>query len=143
MDQKGASHKREITIDSNWITTIAMALGLVFIGWALISEIRNLVFDHVEKPVSLITLVLVPYLFLLAFSVRMKSWTIALGLVGTGVAARVSSNYLHASPGVQHVAATGASIVNQIALTMILVVIVQWFRSVVRWNQSSEPGPDS
>jgi hypothetical protein len=132
----------EITVDSNWITTIAMALLLVLGGCALIHEIRNLLSDALDKPISFSTIFLAPCLFLAAFGEKKKTLKIAFILWGTSVVARVSSSYLHASPGVQHFTATDASIANQIAFTIILVAIVQWFRSVVRWNQSPEQGLD-
>ncbi|MGA7291009.1 MAG: hypothetical protein WBW53_23455 [Terriglobales bacterium] len=133
----------EITVDSNWITTTGMALLLVLGGGALIHEIRNLLSDALDKPISFCTIVLTPCLFLAALGEKKISLKIAFVLWGTRVAARVSSSCLHDYPGVQHFTAAGGSIANQIAFTIILVAIVQWFRSVVRWNRSAEQGLDS
>ena len=141
MNQKAQTRRfGEITINSNWIMTPGMAVGLVVCGVFLTWEIRDLVFDNVHRRVPLATVVGTVYCFLLAYSVREKSWKIALVLFGTGSAGRIISSYFHASSSLQHSADVVGSAAHQIALTIILVAIVQWFRSVIRWIPPSHPG---
>jgi hypothetical protein len=130
-----ATPKREITINSNWIMTVCMAMLLLICVGLLIWDIRNLLFDRVDKSFSLISLIIgVAYSFAFAYLFPAKSLKLAFLLLGTEKVVRGALYYLHASMTVQHLAATGASIARQIAFTIIIVAIVLWFRSVVRWN---------
>ena len=52
-----AAPEREITIGSDWITTILMALLIVSCFWQLIREARHLVFDSLAGPVLLTQLI--------------------------------------------------------------------------------------
>jgi hypothetical protein len=144
VNQKAASNRAwEITIDSNWIMTVVMGLAFVTCGTILGWNIRNLLLDRVDHPVSLYYVIGFVSYFALAYSFPAKSLKVAFLLLGTNMVVRSALYYLHASTTVQHSAWTVCSIASQIAYTIILVVIVQWFRSVVRWNQSPEQGPDS
>ncbi len=137
----------EITIDSNWIVTIGMALLLVFCGWQLIREVRHLVngdlveqiiLTHVFDKISAV--IYVVYCFLFAFSFSAKSVKLAFVLLGTDKVIRVALHYFHSSATMQHSAAVAGSIARQIAFTIIFVAIIQWFRSVVRWVSPSNTG---
>ena len=147
MEQNVASHKPEITIDSNWIETIMMAVVLVFCGWQLIREARHLAFGNLGEQVMMTqvfdkiqTAIYVVYCFLFAFSLRAKPVKLAFLLLGTDMAIRVTLHYLHSSATMQHAAAVVGSIARQVAFTILLVAIIQWFRSVVRRVSSSNPG---
>ncbi|MGB6384612.1 MAG: hypothetical protein WBD25_20775 [Terriglobales bacterium] len=139
--------KREITIDSNWIMTIGMALLVVFCGWQLIREAHRLVFDSLAGPVLLThlidkistALVMVCY-FLAAFSLWPRPVRIAGPLLGTDLLVRVALHYFHAATTAQHSAAVAGSIARQIALVLVIVAIAQWFKSVVRRTVRSEHG---
>jgi uncharacterized membrane protein len=138
----------EITIDSDWIMTIGMAMVLVFCSWQLIREARHLVFGNLGEKVMLTqvidkikTVLYVVYFFLFAFSFRAKPVKLAFLLLGTDMAIRVALHYLHSSATVQHSAAVAGSITRQVAFTIIFIAIIQWFRSVVRWVSPSPSNP--
>jgi hypothetical protein len=143
----------EITVDSNWIMTIGMVLLFAFIAFLLGWSIRDLLFGKVDYGVSqdvrngwfdTVTYVIgAVYYFLFAYSFPGKHLKVAFLLLGTECTVRFALAYLHVAAGVHHSAAVAGSIARQVAFTIILVAIIQWFRSVVRWNPSSEPGPDS
>jgi len=144
----------EITVDSNWIMTIGMILLFAFTAFLLAWNIRDLLFDKVDYRVSqgvrhgwLDTLTYVlgaVYFFLFAYSFPAKHLKAAFLLLGTEYAGRVPLVYLHVAVGVQHTVAIAGSIAAQVAYTIILFAIVQWFKSVVRWVSPSNPGaPDS
>jgi hypothetical protein len=143
MAQNLAVRKREITINSNWIITVGMALLFPICGALLIWNIRSLLFERVDHSFSPTYLISAVYYFLFAYSFPAKSLKVAFLLLGTDMVIRVALHYLHASNAVQHAAAVGGSLFNQIALTIILVAIVHWFRSVVHWTRLTEDGaPD-
>ena len=148
MDQNVALSKREITIDSNWIMMVGMAVLLICCGWQLIREASNLVFGNLAEQVlythvidKIGRVIFVVYCLLFAFSFQALHLRVAFILLGTAAVVRFSLSYLHVSPAALHFAAVGDSIADQIALTIILFAIVQWFKSVVRWippNKSRE-----
>jgi hypothetical protein len=147
MDQNVASRKREITIDSNWILTVGMAVLLVFCGWQLIREARDLVFGNLAEQASfnpviskIGTVILAVYCLLSAFSFQALHVRVAFILLGTAAVVRFSLSYLHASHAALYLTAVGGSIADQIALTIILFAIVQWFKSVVRWISPNKSG---
>jgi hypothetical protein len=133
----------EITIDSDRITTLGMALLFVIVGAMLIGKIRVLAFGVVTEHVSLLSIVTVVYCFLFAFSFPGKFVKAAFILLGTETACRLALKYLHASTSMRHAADVAASVVDQVALTIILFAIVQWFKSVIHWAPPStarDPG---
>jgi hypothetical protein len=147
MDQNVASRKREITIDSNWIMTVGMAVLLVFCGWQLIREVRDLVVGNLAEQVwfapaidKIGTVILAVYCLLFAFSFQALHVRVAFILLGTAAAVRFSLSFLHVSPAALHFAAIGGSIADQIALMILLFAIVQWFKSVVRWIPPNKSG---
>jgi hypothetical protein len=151
MNQKAKSRRLwEITIDSNWIMTIGMALLFPFMAFLLGWSIRNLLFDKVDYGVSqgvrngwlnTVTYVIgAVYSFLFAYSFPAKHLRVAFLLLGTKYTVRVALAHLHVAAGVQHSAAVAGSIATQIAYTIILFAIAQWFRSVIRLVHPSDPG---
>jgi hypothetical protein len=140
MEDHVAAPKREITIDSNWIVTVGMGLLFVFCGGLLGWNIRNLLLDRVDHPVSLFYVIGSVYYFALAYSFPAKSLKVAFLLLGTNMVVRSALYYLHASTTVQHSAWIACSIARQLAYILILLAIAQWFRSVVRWVSPSNPG---
>jgi hypothetical protein len=143
----------QITVDSNWIMTIGMILLFAFTAFLLGWNIRDLLFDKVywvpqrvrNGWLDTLTYVLgAVYFFLFAYSFPAKHLQVAFLLLGTEYTGRVALAYLHVAVGVQHTVAIAGSIAAQIAYTIILFAIVQWFKSVVRWVSPYNPGaPDS
>jgi hypothetical protein len=141
MEQNNASHRREITIDSNWIVSIGLGLLFAACCWVLISSVRNLTFDRVDEFSPLTMLLVAAYSFLSAYSFPAKPLKFAFLLMGSEKVVRIALHYLHASTNIQRLTAVVASFAGQIALVIILVAIFRWFRSVVRWNQSAAQEP--
>jgi hypothetical protein len=146
-------HSWEITVDSNWIMTIGMALLFAFVAFLLGWSIRNLLFDKVDYRVlqsvrigwldALTYVIGAVWPFMFAYWLPGKHLKVAFLLLGTEYTVRFAIEYLHVAAGLHHSAAVAGSIARQVAFTIILVAIIQWFRSVVRWNPSSETGPES
>lgn len=148
MNQKVASKRVwEITIDSNWIMTVGMAVLLVFCAWQVIREARYLALGNLSEQVLFTQIIdkigiviLAVYCFLFAFSFQALHVRVALILLGTAAVVRFSLSYLHVSAATLHLATIGGSIADQIALIIILFAIVQWFKSVVRWIPPNKSG---
>jgi hypothetical protein len=151
MNQEAKSRRLwEITIDSNWIMTVGMALLFAFIAFLLGWGIRDLLFDKVDYGVSqgarsgwldTVTYVIgAVYFFLFAYSFPAKHLKIAFLLLGTDMVIRVALYYFHSSATMQHSAAVAGSIASQIAYAIILFAIAQWFKSVIRSAHPSDPG---
>jgi len=140
----------EITVDSNWIMTISMVLLFAFLAFLLGWSIRNLLFDKVDYRTlqgarniwfDALTCVLgAVYSFVFAYSFRGKHLKVAFVLLATEYAVRFAIEYLHVAADLHHSAAIAGSIARQIAFTIILVAIIQWFGSVVRWVTPSNSG---
>jgi hypothetical protein len=150
MEQNVASHKREITIDSNWVITIGMASLFAFIAFLLGWSIRNLLFDKLDHGLlqgvrsawlGALTYVLgVVYSFLFAYSFPAKHLKVAFLLLGAKYLLLVAVSYLHVGADVQHSAAIAGAIASQIAYTIILFAIAQWFKTVVRQTPPGDHG---
>ena len=143
----------EITVDSNWIMTIGMVLLFAFIAFLLGWSIRDVLFDKVDYRVlqgarngwfDALTYALgAVYCFVFAYSFQGKHLKVAFLLLATEYTVRFAIEYLHVAAGVHHSAAVAGSIACQFAYTIILVAIIQWFKSVVRWIPPSNPGAGS
>jgi hypothetical protein len=140
----------EITVDSNWIMTIGMVLLFAIIASLLGWSIRDLLFDKVDYRVlrgarngwlDMLAYVLgAVYAFVFAYSFPGKHLKVAFLLLAAEYTARFAIEYLHVAASVHHSAAVAGSIARQFAFTIILVAIIQWFKSVVRWVSPSNPG---
>jgi hypothetical protein len=146
MEHNVAMPKREITIDSDWITTFVMALLLAFCGWQLIRESRHLVFDRLAGTILLTqfidkvrTAAIVVCYFLGVFLPWPRSVRLGGLLMGTEIVVRIALHYFDASASVQHSAAVAGSLARQVALALFIFAIAQWFKSVVRWTPPSNP----
>lgn len=133
----------EITVDSNWIVTIGMVLLFAFTAFLLGWSIRNLLFNRVDYRVlqgarngwlDTLGYVIGAFVFFLwAYSFPGKHLKVAFLLLATEYTVRFAIEYLHVAAGVHHSAAVAGSVASQVAYTIILVAIIQWFGSVVRW----------
>ena len=139
----------EITIDSNWIMTVGMALLFAFVVILLTWSIRDLLFDRVvpdlSRTMDLVTYAVgVVYSFLFAYSFPGKHVKVAFLLLGANYTAAIVLHYVRASASLEHSAAVIGSIGRQVAFAILLLAIAQWFKSVVRWVPPSDHGgPDS
>jgi len=147
MENIVAAPRREITIDSDWITTFVMALLLVFCVWRLILGGRHLVFDGLPGEILLTqvidkirTSLLVVCYFLGVFLPWPRPVKLGGLLLGTDIVVRVALHYFGGSISVQHSVTVPGSIARQVALALFIFAIAQWFKSVVRRVPPSNPG---
>jgi hypothetical protein len=151
MNQKSqAPQQGDIAIDDNWVLTIGMALLFAFIAFLLGWSIRNLLFDKVEYGVlhrvrngwfDVLSYALgAVYSFLFAYSFPAKHLKIAFSLLGAKYLVLVAMFYVHAGAGGQHSAAIARAIASQIAYTIILFAIAQWFKTRLRPIPLGNPG---
>jgi hypothetical protein len=108
------------------------------LGWS----IRNLLFDKLDHEVlhrvrngwlDALTYVLgAVYSFLFAYSFPAKHLKLSFLLLGAKYSVLVAVSYLHAGTDLQHSAAIAGAIASQIAYTIILFSIAQWFKTVTR-----------
>jgi hypothetical protein len=125
--------KREILINSDWMTTFGVALLLLFSLWRAAYDFRQIANGEFTQPVSIHALLLAFYAFLMAYwSVGRRLLRGGFFLLGAGASIRIVVYCLHASDHAQYLAAINALVFGIAAWTMILICAVQWFRSVVR-----------
>lgn len=126
------SGKREIVVDSDWMSTLGIAFLLLFSLLMAVLDCRKVLRGH-SQPVSFGTVVLATYLFLIAASPQM-GWLIRTGaaIVGIGAGLRAFAYYLHASAGIQRLAGINELVLFVFAYVIIFIGAVQWFRRVVR-----------
>ena len=145
MSEATQTGRQDITIDSNWIITIGMALLFAVITFLLGWSVRDLLFDRVSLALSqgdrggwINTFTYgigAVYFFVFAYSFRRIQLKIAFLLLGTNTTIRTVLPYLHISADGQHLATVAVAISRQIAYLILLFVIAQWFKSVIRRAQ--------
>lgn len=145
MEQNKALRKPDVTVDSNWIMTVGMALLFAFCAFLLIWNIRDLLFGNIEREVShtidVVTYALgALYCFLFAYSFPAKHLKAAFLLLGINYAVRLGISHLHVSASAHHSASVICSVAWQIGFLIILVAIAKWFKSVVRRGHPTDHG---
>ena len=145
-----APRRRGVTIDSDWVTTVGMALGFALTAFLLSRSIRYLLFFSANYgaswgvrrgwPHTLNYVIGAVYFFLFAYSFPAKYLKIAFLLLGTNYTLRFAFTYLSVAAGVRHSVALAAAIAAQIAYAIILFAIARWFKSVFRAAHPSDPG---
>jgi len=133
----------EVTVNSDWLTTVWAVLGLIGCFLLLVSSIGHLMWGHLVLPrparrdlfgiLNEVYKVFACILaFVLAFEFREKS--LKFGCVLGGLSLVISSllGLLHMSSRAFHTLAIARSAMWQVALILFLVAIAQWLRSVVR-----------
>ena len=139
----------EVTIESDWLTTLGAALLLILCGLLLSREIAHVMWGHFVGPMHLqrsfwsifskaFELIVAIYCFMFAFKFPRKSLKVASVLMGTNFAGYFVLSCFHISSSVRHIAAVSGSVMRQIALAIFCVAIAQWLKSVVRWDSPSE-----
>jgi hypothetical protein len=150
IEKSQTQRQGDVTIDSNWVVMIGMALLFAFFAFLLGWSIRNLLFDKVDHGLlqgvrkgwlSAITYEFgAVYSFVFAYSFPAKHLKIAFLLLGTNYLVLVAVSYLHAGADVQHSAAVTGAIASQIAYGLILFAIAQWFKTMFRRIPPSDHG---
>ncbi len=148
-------HLWEITVESDWFTTVGAAVLLIVSGLLLVREIDHFIWDHLSEPVHIHRIfwsiwnkafeaIAAIYCFMFAFKFPNNSVKIACLLMGIDLSSFVLLSCFHTSPGLLHIAAVSGSAVRQVALAFFCVALAQWLRSVVRGGRQSElPGGES
>lgn len=126
------SGKREIVVNSDWLSALGIAFLLLFSLLMAVLDCRNVLRGHLQ-PVSFDTVILALCGFAIAASPKLgrtvKAGAIA---VGIGAAIRALAYYLHASAGTQQLAGINELVFSTFAYVMFIIAAVQWFRRVVR-----------
>jgi hypothetical protein len=153
--QKASLRVWEITVESDWITTVGAVLLFVICGLLLIREIRHIIWGHLSVLPHLhkglwsiwnwvFEGIAAVYCFILAFTFPRKPVKLACALAGIYLAGPFLLSCFRLSLSVQHVARVSRSILYQFALVISCVAIADWLRSVVHRGPPSEPqGGDS
>jgi hypothetical protein len=146
---QASRHGRELTVDSDRITTFGAIALFIICTVLLVGDVRNFIWGHLQGPVlihksfgsiwnKVLEGVAAIYGFVLASSFTQKPVKIACILIGVRMAGFVLLSCFNVSPSVRHIAAVSGSIVDQVALVIVCVVIVQWLTRVVRWSPPPE-----
>ncbi len=144
-----ASRWRQITVESDWVTTLEIGALFVVCGLLLAREIHNVLYGQIvgERPIhrdffsiltKVFTLIVAVYCFILAFRFPKTSVRIAFFLMGADLVRSAVLSVFHVPSVARHAAAIAGSATRQVALAIFLVAIAQWFRSVVHWAAPSE-----
>ena len=150
----------ELTIDSDWLTTLCMAFVLAICASLLARDIHETVRGHFAGPGTLHKTfngilfrigeaIVAIYCFMAAVGraddskIPGKSVRFAFVLMGIYFTTGVAFSIFHATVPARHAAATARIIVEQVALIIFCLAIAAWFRSVFRWSTNSEPNGDS
>jgi hypothetical protein len=133
---------RDVTIDSNWVIAIGMALLFGFIAFLLGWSIRDLLFGRVDHGVlqhvrsgridTLTYVIGAVCCFLFVYLFQGKHLKIAFLLLGAKYLALVAMVYIQIGAGARHSAAIAGVIASQIAYAIILLATVQWIKVVIR-----------
>lgn len=146
MNQKTNCWRRwEITIDSDWITTIMMAILFIICGLLLAQEICHVAQGHFHEPERLrisfwsiwnkvFEVIAAVYFFMFAFRVPRKPVKTASILMGTDLAVYALLSCFPISLALGHVVAISGSAVRQIALIIYCVEIARKLMSVFHRN---------
>jgi hypothetical protein len=121
-----------ITIDSDRATTIGIAISLLGAILVAVSDIWRLVSGQVVPRVSLGTIIVAVSGVVALFIFRPLLLKLAFALMAVQAAARIILSHVHATVGGLHIVAMGAMTTNLVAVVIVIFVIVNWFRSVIR-----------
>jgi hypothetical protein len=138
MEIRASSEKREVVIDSDWISAVAMALLLLFAVLTAIGNVRAITRGHVPE-VTYETVILAVYTGYLATRSGF-GWLIRVGAAAIAVGATIRSvaHYAGLSWDVQHIAGINGLMLSLFAWIAIFVAMVQWFIGVVRVKRVRE-----
>jgi len=133
----------EVTVNSDWLTTVEAVAGLIVCSLLLIGEIRHFVWGHFAQPAQVrrdffgifnevLRAIACVLAFVLAFEFRKKPLKVACFLGGLSLAAGSLLGFIHITSGTLHAVAMATSVMRQVTLVLFLVAIAQWFKSVIR-----------
>jgi hypothetical protein len=127
-----ANSHHEVTINSDRSTTIQIAICLLVAVVVAVSDIWRLVSGRVQTRVAPGTIIIAVAGLAALFVFRPLVLKLAFALMAIQASARVIVSYAHATVGVRQTVAVAAVTASLVAMLMVIFVIVNWFRSVVR-----------
>jgi hypothetical protein len=139
-----------ITVESDWITTVGALVVFVACCVLLLSEVEHFLGGRFAVPhrphydfFSIFTKVYEVIAGVLCFTVALnyanKPVKTGLVLMGVNLTGAALLSYLPLSSAAFRLAVTSRSIMSQIALTIFILAIAQWLRSVVKRVSSAGP----
>jgi len=135
------SPKSEVAVDSDWMSTAAMALLLLFSVFTAIGNVRAIARGHVPQ-VTYNTIILAVYTgFLATQSGFGQLFRLGAAALAIGATIRSITHYAGLSWDIQHIAGINALVLSLFACIAIFVATVQWFREVVHVERA--PGTQS
>ncbi|MGO9083882.1 MAG: hypothetical protein ACLQBK_01535 [Candidatus Sulfotelmatobacter sp.] len=148
-ESQTSRHVWNITVESDWLTTIELGLLFVMLCLLFVRDIRDFIWGHFAGPVHIqmnywsisnkvFAGIAAIYCFIFAFTFTRKPVKIACALMAIKLAGFALLSCFSISLSMRHTVAVSGLIVSQIALVIFLVAIAQWFKSVIRWDTPSE-----
>jgi hypothetical protein len=134
--------KRELLIDSDWFSTLGMALLLVLSLSSVMRDVVKLLHGRTTQPVAIPTILLAVASIYLAAELRVsRIFRLAALLLGSGAAIRALAFYAHGSPESQRLAGINALIFSAAAFLLLSIGAIQWLYSVsqIKDRPASEP----
>ena len=130
----------DLVTERNWFNASVMGFLLVLSTFVLSRSILHLLLGKVDQPHQLPLIFVLPAICYFLFTYSLPPWPlkIAFLLLGIDLAASLVLAYTHVSMSAQLSAAIPRMAARQIALTIIVLAIVRWFKSFVR--QTSPAG---
>lgn len=149
----------ELTIESDWLTTLCMGFVLAICASLLARDIHETVRGQFAGPGTLHKtfngillrigeVIAAVYCFMAGLGRVGDSKTIgkavrfAFVLMGIYFTTGAALGIFHATVPARHAAAVARAIVEQVALVIFCVAIAEWFRSVFHWRKNSELNGD-
>jgi len=135
----------EITVDSDFTTTVMLAVLFVILSLMLMRDIRHILWSAPSQIAirgtlnRLATAFALVYCVVIVFRWPNRLVKIGCALFGAHFGLALALTYLRISPTTRPTLAFADSIALQISLVTFLVAIARWFRTVVRRAPSS-PG---
>jgi hypothetical protein len=141
---------RDITVESDWFTTLLATALFVVSGLLLFREVHRFFWGQLSGVArseggfwniwnKVFEAIAGVGCFMTAFTFSKKSVKIALVLMGIDLAVFAPLSCFHVSPYLRHFTALTGSVVRQGALAIFCVTLATGLGSVVRWARPSEP----
>ena len=141
--QSSIGERRGIAVNSNWITTVGMALLFVCITFLLAWNIREFLLNRLDHEPSIYVLGFnAAYALLAAIVFQPKSVKAALLLLAVTYVVRIVLHYQHPDLNLRHTALVICSILKQVAYTVVLFAMAKWFKSVIQTEAARDSRSD-
>jgi len=140
---------RDVTVNSDWITTLGAILPLIFGDLQLMRGIYFSVWGHFSEPIPIhrdflgiftatFTVIACAYLFMFAFTLRKISLKVACALMGLDLVIDVLLKLSWVPQALRRDAVVITTLMFQAALLIFLGALAKWLVSVVRLRTFGE-----